>query len=645
MKTSRQAHHRQPVHRAGAPASPAAVDARFQDAFQAHKAGRIADAEAGYNAVLAALPDHPHALNNLAVLLKATRRFDEAAACYARAIARHPGEAHFHSNLGCLFADTDRAEAAAARLKRAIALRPDYTDALFNLGNCLRALGDRKGAMAAYQHALTVNPDMGEALANKGDLHKEQAELETAVDHFLKALRLRPDLAAPFNNLGEALKEQGRLEEAVSVLQQGLAKHPKEVPMHSNLLFALNYMPNVPADQVHRLHVGWGERHADPVVPAVPARPVDRSPDRRLRIGYVSPDFCTHSCAYFSEPLIRAHDRAAVEVVCYATSRRRDATTGRFQALADRWRSLVGMDEDAAAQIVRQDGIDILVDLAGHTGDNRLLLFARRPAPIQVTWLGYPNTTGLKQIDYRFTDAVADPPDAHDQWYTERLCRLPRGFLVFQPVISAEVNEVPPVLTSGHITFGSFNNISKVSPDVVRVWAEILRRVPTARLVLKGRQLGDAFTRDRYVRMFADAGVAAGRVELLPRIDPVTNHLRAYDRIDIGLDPFPYNGTTTTCEALWMGVPVVTRTGVGHVARVGASLLTQCGLTDLIADDEAGYIERAVALAADTARVADLRRNMRARLEKSSLTDYAGFARSVEAAYRTMWHDWLVRNP
>lgn len=609
----------------------------------AHRNGRLAEAEAGYREVLERDPDHPHVSNNLAILLKVTRRFAEAEGHYRQAMARSPEDANVPSNLASLLVEMERNGDAIAVLHRALALQPGHSGALFNLGNCLRAANDRAGAMRCYEHALRLKPEMAEALANKGDLHRDMADLTAAIDSFMAALRLRPDLAAPYNNLGETLKEQGRLEDAIAVFHKGLEAHPKEALMHSNLLFALNYTPAVPPDVTSRVHRHWGERHAAPLLPADRRFANDRAPDRRLRVGYVSPDFCTHSCAYFSESLIREHDRAQVELFLYPSSRRRDAVTERFQAMADHWRPLPGLTDDEAATLIARDRIDILVDLSGHTCDSRLLVFARKPAPIQVSWLGYPNTTGMAAMDYRLTDAVADPEGAHDRWYTESLVRLPSGFLTFKPVVEAAPETEIPAQRNGHVTFGSFNNTSKVTPEVVRVWAEILKRVPGSRLLLKSRQLGDTATRDRYAALFAARGIGADRFDLLPRLEPVTNHLRAYDRIDIGLDPFPYNGTTTTCEALWMGVPVVSLAGVGHVARVGASILTQCGLSDLVAQDEESYIATAAALAQDRDRLSELRRTMRTRLEASPLTDYAGHARAVEAAYRRMWRDWLAR--
>ncbi len=626
-----------------APPGDPATAARFSAALGAHQAGRLEEAESGYRQVLLRAPRHPHALNNLAILMRSTRRYDAALELYRQAQAASPDDAHIYSNFGCLLVDLGRAAEAVDALKRAVTLRPDHGDAYFNLGNCRRDARDKAGAQIGYERAIRLRPGMAEPHAAKGDLHKERGELATAVDCFVTALKARPDMLEPYNNLGETLKEQGRLAEAIGIFQEGVGKHPNNALIHGNLLFALHYTPQVAPDLIHKAHVVWNERHARPLLPAQPRFANDRAAGRRLRVGYVSPDFCTHSCAYFSEALIREHDPVAVEVFCYPTSTREDATTLRFRRMASHWRPLAGVADDAAAALIRQDAIDILVDLAGHTAENRLLVFARKPAPVQVTWLGYPDTTGMTAMDYRLTDAVADPEGVADRRAVERLVRLPGGFLAFQPLIAADARDTPPVLAAGHVTFGSFNNISKLSPEVIRVWSEILGRVDGARLVLKGKAFADPPTRARYAALLAANGIAAERVDLLSRIEPVGNHLRAYDGIDIGLDPFPYNGTTTTCEALWMGVPVITLAGEHHVARVGASLLTQCGLAGFIAGDEADYVAKAVALAGDLSRLTELRRTMRARLERSPLTDYAGFARNVEVAYRRMWQDWLAR--
>ena len=627
--------------KAGAGSVPTPGTGQFAIALGHHQAGRIAEAEAGYRAMLALEPDHPHANNNLAMILRARGEHGEALGRYRLAGERAPADPHVPSHFGGLLREMGRAAEAQAALRRAIELKPAYAEAHFNLGNALRLGDDTEGAYAAYSEALRIKPDMAAALSNMGDLLKAKAELSQAVKFFMAALRVQPGMAEPLNNLGETLKEQGRITEAVTVFQKGLEQHPTHTVMHSNLLLALNYTADVPPEMVYRVHRHWAERHADPVMPAGHHHANDRSPDRKLRIGYVSPDFCAHSVSFFAEPVIREHDRTAFEVVCYPCSRRADAVTARLQGLADRWVPIAGLSDEQAAARIATDGIDILVDLAGHTAENRLTLFARKPAPVQVTWLGYPNTTGMRAIDHRLTDAVADPAGPADQLSAERLVRLPHGFHCYQPPVDVAPQPRPPVLNNGFVTFGSFNNTSKVTAEVVRVWAGILKCVPNARLLLKSRQMGDEETRARYHNSFAAQGIAPERVELLARIPAADGHLRAYDRIDIALDPFPYTGTTTTCEALWMGVPVLTLAGRTHVARVGASLLTNIGLTELIAGDEAEYVAKAVALAGDLERLVELRAGMRSRLEASPLTDYAGFTRAMERAFRAMWRQWV----
>lgn len=626
-----------------AAASTGMAERLFGGALQAHQQGKLAEAEAGYLATLRLRPHHSFANNNLAILYKRSGRSAEAETCYAAAVAAAPEDVSARVNQSTLYAETGRNDKALAILRVALSLNPAYPDGLFNIGNCLRAAGDKAAAETAYDRALKARPGMPEALSNKGELLREKVRLAEAADCYVAAIAARPDLSAPFNNLGETLKEQGRLDEAVQVFNKGLELHPNEASMHSNLLFLLNYNPGVPPDLIWKVHRHWGMRHADPLTPAGKRFANDRNPGRRLRIGYVSPDFCTHSCAYFSEPLLQAHDKGAVELFLYMTSTRSDSATRRFQALADRWTSLVGLSDADAAARIEADQIDVLVDLSGHTGDSRLLVFARKPAPVQVSWLGYPNTTGMAAMDYRFSDAVVDPPGMHDQWHSEKLARLPGGFLCFRPVVDVGAPAPAPCLPDKPVTFGSFNNTSKVTPEVVKVWAEILRRTPGSRMIVKSRQLGDGETRRRLTAHFEAAGAPAGSYDLLPRIDAVSNHLRAYDLIDVGLDPFPYNGTTTTCEALWMGVPVVTLAGVGHVARVGASILTHCGLAELVTATTEEYIAKATALAADRTQLAALRDGMRARLAASPLFNYAGFARGVENAYRAMWRDWLSR--
>ncbi|MBY6266378.1 glycosyltransferase family 41 protein (plasmid) [Azospirillum sp. 412522] len=615
----------------------------FAVAIAHHQAGRLAEAEAGYRAVLRADPGHPHANNNLALILRAARRYDEALLCYQVALDRNGRDASVHSNYGCLLNDMGRREKAAAALRRAVELKPDYAEAHFNLANTLRDLGDPNGALRSYAEALRLKPDMAAALCNLGELYKADMALSRAVDCFIAAQRADPQLAEAYNNLGETLKEMGRIEEAIGVFQSGLSRHPGHALMHSNLLLALNYTPAVAPQAAFQAHADWAARHTDPL-PAIPRPAPDRTEGRRLRVGYVSPDFCAHSVAFFAEPLLREHDRNVVEPFCYSSGRRADVVTRRLQTMVPNWRDVSALSDEEAAGLIVKDRIDILVDLTGHTANNRLPMFGRRPAPVQVSWLGYPNTTGMKAMDYRLTDAIADPMGTADAISTECLVRLPRGFHCYQPPIDISLQPESPSRRKGTITFGSFNNISKVTAGVARVWSEILKRVPNSRLLLKSAPFADDSTRARYLGYFTSEGIDPDRIELLARIPAADGHLRAYDRLDIGLDPFPYNGTTTTCEALWMGVPVVTQLGATHVGRVGASLLSHCGLSELIAMDEAGYVDLAVALAGDPDRLSDLRRGMRECLLAAPLTDYRNFARTVETAYRAIWRDRMARD-
>jgi len=354
----------------------------------------------------------------------------------------------------------------------------------------------------------------------------------------------------------------------------------------------------------------------------------------------VSPDFRNHSVARFFLPLLEGHDRGAVEIACYAELARSDAVSERIRSLADRWSPTVGLSHDELAARIRGDAIDVLVDLAGHTSDNRLLTFARTPAPVQATWLGYPGTTGVAAIGWRFSDAECEPPGDADRRSSERIWRLPHGFHCFAPPADAPAVAPPPCAARGSVTFGSFNNFLKLAPETIALWGRVLAAMPGAQLLLKSNFVFDAAAHQRHLERFAAAGIDPSRIVILPYMPDERAHLAAYGEIDVALDPFPYNGTTTTCEALWMGVPVVTLRGDRHAARVGASLLTRVGLPDLIAGDEAAYIAVAAALAAAPQRLAALRAGLRAQVAASPLCDAGGFARAVEDAYRAMWRAW-----
>ena len=366
---------------------------------------------------------------------------------------------------------------------------------------------------------------------------------------------------------------------------------------------------------------------------------VNNSSGERLRIGYVSGDFRTHSVAYFFEPLLQHHNANVVETFCYYNHKIVDDVTNRLMALAEHWRPIVDMSHANVVDLIIADKIDILVDLSGHTAHNSLLVFAQKPAPILVTWLGSPNTTGLSAIDYRFTDVITDPIGETEQFNSETLFRLPNGFHCYGGNETARVNAELPHQNRGHITFGSFNNMSKLTPEVIKVWSKILNAVPQSQLLLKTSLVTHNLS--HYVQLFKQEGISEDRIEYQGHLPSNHEHLELYGAIDIGLDPFPYNGVTTTCEALWMGVPVITLAGDRHAGRVGASILTNVGLTDFIAQDIDGYIQLAVEMAANPTYLQEIRRGLRKRMLGSPLCDGSSFANDIEKAYQKMWQTSL----
>ncbi|HUK05585.1 MAG TPA: tetratricopeptide repeat protein [Burkholderiales bacterium] len=592
-----------------------------------------------------------------------------------RALAAGPGSAQLHFMLGCTMEDLARPQDAMSAYRKALERDPAFAKAANNLGCVQEALGDLDGAAASYDQALRAEPKLANALYNRANLARARGDLDAAEAGFAQALALEPQRAewlgaladvrllrwrldeaeaghraglalAPASpqahfGLGNVLMLLGRVQEAEACFRRAIDLHPDFVEAHSNLLLCLHYRRGAEGPALFDEHLGWATCHAGGLEARGGHPAIDRAPGRRLNVGYVSPNFHRHSVASFLEPLLAAHDRDSVRVFCYSGVQQPDEVTARLRGMADEWRDLRGMDANAAARLIREDRIDVLVDLAGHTGGGRPLLFARKPAPVQVAWLGYPNTTGLAQMDWRLTDEVADPPGESDRIHSEKLVRLADGFLCFQPEAGSPEPGEPPSAASGSVTFGCFNNLAKVTPEMVALWSRLLGAVPGSRLMMKAHALGSASARKRLQEEFAAGGVVAGRIVLLGPEDSAAGHLGRYREVDIALDTYPYNGTTTTCEALWMGVPVVTLAGPTHVTRVGASLLKRVGLDDLVAASPDAYVARASALANDAARLRALRKDLRARLQASPLMDRARLARSVESAYRAAWNAWL----
>ncbi len=578
------------------------LGARCELAALHEQQGQLAACEAEYRAALGLKPDYVEVLINLAIVLRAQGRLSEALECYDRAIAHRPEFVMAHFNRAITYQDLNRTDLA----------------------------------IAGYREALRLDPRHANSCINLSILYDTTARPDEAVEFATKALELGADSAMTRAALANGLRSQGRTLEAIAWFRRSLELQ-RDAAQHSNLLYCLNFDPRYTPEQLHAEHLDWSRHHAAPLTAGAAPHTNDRTPERRLRVGYVSPHFREHAVNYFSEPLLSAHNHEQFEVFCYYTSRPTDEVTTRLRALADQWRDVRGLSDEDLARQIRQDQIDILVDLTGHIGENRLLVFARKPAPIQVTYLGYQNTTGMSAMDYRLTDQRADPLGQSEPYYTEQLIRLPRSFFCYRPSDDAPAVTPLPAASAGHVTFGSLNHIAKITPEALASWCQILARVPNSRLFILANRGGYA---ERHLHeVVRSHGIDSARVEVCdkrPRLD----YLRLIGRADIALDPFGFNGHTTTCDSIWMGVPVVMLEGQTYASRFGGSVLANVGLEDWITHSPDEYVEWAVARAADLTRLSSLREELRSRMAKSVLLDFAGFTRNLELAYRQMWRAW-----
>lgn len=582
----------------------ATVEEMLSAARERGAAGDLARAEALCRAVLKARPNCPQALYRLAKINLQAGLPSLAVAFASRAVALEPERPSYHLALGTALQAAGKLEQAEAAIRRALALAPADPEVHLGLAAVLTGQGRPSQAIEVLRGAAAAAP--------------QSALLHVA--------------------LAAAWMELGRAADALASFQRATERAPRWPYPHSGVLFTRHYVADADRAATFAEARRWGKRHADPLIAGAPPHANDPTPDRRLRVGYVSPDLRAHPVGQILRAVLAAHDRAQVEVFCYANCRRADLVGAELSDAADHWRGLLHLGDEAAAELVRADQIDILVDLAGHTADNRLLTFARKPAPVQALWLGYFDTTGMSSMDYLIGDHQVCPA-GDEPFYVEKLVRLPDSFFCYSPPPSCPEVAPAPLLSRGHVTFGCFNNLAKITPDVVAVWARILRAVPGSRICLKYFGFDAADVRARYLGLFAANGVSADRVTLLGKT-PYVAHLAAYGEVDVALDPFPYNGGMTTLDALWMGVPVISLAGDRFVGRMGASVLSAAGLPDLIAQSAEEYVDRAVRLADDGERLAALRAGLRDQLARSPLCDGARFARSLEAAYRAMWQEW-----
>ena len=596
---------------------------------------RLDDAQRHYREALKADPGFSRARINLAALQLRLGEQDSAMNDLEQLLKQSPDDAGVHHNLGEMFQKIGKIDRALRHYDEALRLAPEFAEAYNHRGTVLQLMGRHDEAEEAYNQALRLRPVYAEALLNLGTLHFVCGRIEPALTAFRKVIEIKGTFAEAWNNMGNCLIQGGLYREGAEAYEKALALKTDYWEAASNRLMALHFDPELDTEDLFAAHRRWGDRRARSASQSQAA--VSRSSRRRLRIGYVSPDFRVHSVAYFIEPILRTHDLAQFEIYCYAEVNVPDAATKRIERIVPNWTNTYGMDDEEVAGRVRRDGIDILVDLAGHTEGNRLGVFAMRPAPVQISYLGYPNTTGLSAMDYRLTDAIADP-EGRDDGYSERLYRLPTGFLCYGPPQDAPEVTVRPGKRGGGITFGSFNNLAKMNEQVVAVWAEILKGVPGTRLLLKNRVFGDGGVRQRYIDLFARYGIDAQRLQMTGWTLDNQSHMAMYGDVDIALDTFPYNGATTSCEAMWMGVPVVTLQGGHHVGRVGVSLLHRLGLDALCAADVEGYVALAIKLANNPEKLDVLRAALRP-LMRVRLCDALTFTRTLEQAYLDVWAD------
>jgi len=685
---------------------PAGLDSAFADAVRLHQSGQLDAAEQGYRSILEQAPAHTPSLCNLGVILTRRGLIDDAIRSYSLALAFRPGFADALYNLGNLHRKRGDETEAIAQYRACVRADPNHANAHYNLGTALAALGRFGDAEASFRVVLRIEPKSGECTLRLGDLllrtgrmdegirlfreyaadhptdprgaynlglavasagnateaveHQHRAlklkpdypeahnamalalELlgrkDDALFHYEKAVKAKPDFPDAWSNFAVNLSEQGRCDEAIACLRHSLEFRPDAPAIHSNLLLLLNYPSSVPFEQIRDEHRDWGRRFTTPVQPR-PAPHAPHDPERRLRIGYLSADFRQHTLADFIGALFRHHDRGRFEVFAYSNVLREDDTTDTLRGLCDEWRSIRELSDGQAAELMIRDRIDILIDLGGHTAGNRLIVCAYRPAAVQAALFGYPNTTGMEAMDVRITDVVSDPPGATDPLYSEKCLRVPEVPWVYVPPVEAADVAPLPGLARKAFTFGCLNNAAKISDRCIAAWAKLLQSLPGTRLVLLAGQSQSA--QKRLSERFMKAGILRDRIQLLSRMAR-PQYFSAYGEIDVALDPFPYNGGVTTCDALWMGVPVLTVAGESYVSRQGVMQMLALGLSEFVAESPEALIPLAKMWMSRRPELGELRRTMREQLLASPLADAPRYVRNLEASLRA---EWTLRCP
>jgi predicted O-linked N-acetylglucosamine transferase (SPINDLY family) len=569
---------------------------KLQLAYSFHQKGDVNLAKETYESILAERPNHAETNFLLGLLISHAGYLEQSEVFLSKAVKANPSEPRYLVGFGILLLKLDKFIDAANFLQKAVKIAPNEIEAVYNFGTAQYKLNRSDEAIKYFNIALNLNAEHLGSLNNMGNAQLALCNIETANSFYLKAHK----------------------------------HNTKSLSLLSDILINYNYYTDLSPTEVYQNH-----KQAAAYFPCKKTKSnLNHKPNNKIKIAYISADFRVHSVANFLLPLIKNHNRDKFEIYCFYNGRKVDQITLQFEALSDHWEMVSSISDEKLIKNIEHHNIDILVDLAGHTANNRLAVFSQRAAPIQITWLGYPHSTGLQEMDIRLIDDITDPSKASVGLSSEKLVRLPNGFLCYEGDESIPYQKTPPSIDNHFITFGSFNNVAKLNVKVIRAWAEILSAVPGSRLIIKSRQFQEISLRERYLGEFKELGINPERITLLELIPSVENHLLAYNQIDIALDSFPYNGTTTTCEAMWMGVPTITFIGDRHAARVSASIMTHSGFKELIAKDLNAYKSLAVNLAKDTDALIKLRSNMRERMKNSDLCNAKKFTANMEQAFQ-----------
>ncbi|MDJ0626574.1 MAG: tetratricopeptide repeat protein [Candidatus Caenarcaniphilales bacterium] len=614
----------------------------IKKAVELYKENKFVEAEKLCFDVLKTDANYVSAWHALGILHYKAQNYQKAKQHFKKTIELKPNEFSIHNGLGNTYMALREYENAEKCFQNSLKINPNKAETYFNYALLFHETKDTERAIEYYQKSVELNPSYVAAYNNLANIFKDNGLLTEAIENYSLAIKHNPKYAIPYNNLGNAFKNKGDIQSAIEVYKKSIELDSRLFEAHSSLLLCLNYSIQHDGKTIYREHKKWGELHAKNLYKYANHKN-SKSLTKKLKIGYLSPDFKGHSVSYFIEPIIANHDLSKVEVFCYSDLFSPDEVTERIKSLVHNWRNIESLSDKAVAQIIQNDEIDILIDLAGHTSRHRLKVFAQKPAPIQVTYIGYPNTTGLEEMDYRITDSIADPYALTDEFYTEKLWRLPKCFLTYRAPTEAKDVLKSPCETNGFVTFGSFMYyLPKLNSAVLNTWKDILIKSTRSKLLLKSKSFFDQQTKVSIKKFFLDNGVDEERLSFIEWTSSKEEHLKLYGQIDISLDTFPYNGTTTICESLWMGVPVMTMAGELHPSRVGASILHNLNMPEFVGINRTDYVQKAVEIAQNREKIIALRENLRSKME-SCLCEAKEFTSDLEDTYREMWKHWCLK--